>query len=308
MSEVQRGLPSEERHDRPVECRWLRRLEGEIAMMTEVKLLSECGTMLVVDDNPADRYQVEIEQGDFLVIRTGATAGKAAFHFDHPNLAAKAKAVFEFKHYRRNGGKFWTSRAGMEFYLVIPRTAITMLPEKGHSYVPAMINGVKVKFNVSGGTINGWTDWMHTHTEISVNHPVRDLKKLAEVAVRGSVMEPVATKALEPDREAQWSRLAARVAKGLIEKVAKLAEEGKNPIVKLLAGYNVKEGVLIEVSRRAKKIEIPPKEGYLRSYRIEHTGAVRNLILDVDGHWGKTRVKLNQIDWAATAAANGIAA
>lgn len=305
---MQRSLPSEERHDRPAECRWLRRLEGEIAMMTEPKLLSDCGTMLVVDDNPAEQYQVEIEPGDFLVIRTGATAGKAAFHFDHPNLAAKAKAVFEFKHYRKNGGKFYTARAGMEFYLVIPRTAITMLPEKGYSYVPAMINGVKVKFNVSGGTINGWTDTVHTRTEISVNHPVRDLKKLAEVSVRGSVMEPVVPKVLEPNREAYWNRLAARVSKGLIEKVAKLAEDGKKPVVKLLPGYSETEGVLIEVSRRAKKIEIPPKEGCYKSYRIEYTGAVRSLFLNVDGNWGRTRVKLNQIDWFATAAANGIAA
>jgi hypothetical protein len=275
--------------------------------MTEPKLLSDCGTMLVLDDNPADRYQVEIDPGDFLVIRTGATAGKAAFHFDHPNMAAKAKTIFEFKHYRKNGSKFWTARAGMEFYFVIPRSAVTMLPEKGHSYVPAMINGVKVQFNVSGGTANGWTDWLHMNTEISVNHPVRDLKKLAAVAVRGSIMEPVVPKALEPEREARWSRLAARVSKGLIEKVVKLAEDGKKPVVKLLPGYSETEGVLIEVSRRAKQITMPTTPGSLRTYRIEYIGSVRSLFLEIPGNWGRTRVKLNQVDWAATAAGNSIA-
>lgn len=46
--------------------------------MTEPKLLSECGTKLVVDDTEGERYEVEIDPGDFLVVRAGATNSLAA--------------------------------------------------------------------------------------------------------------------------------------------------------------------------------------------------------------------------------------
>lgn len=277
--------------------------------MTEPKLLSECGELLVVDGTPGEQYQVGIEPGEFLVVRAGATADKVMARFEHPNVAASARVIHEFKHYRRNGGKFWTARAGVDFYFVIPRSAITMLPEKGYSYVPAMINGVKVKFNVSGGTSNGWTDWLHTSTTISVNHGIRDLKKIAEVAVRNSPFEPLTPKALEPDRVIQWERLAARVAKGLIEKIAKLAEEGKKPVVKFLPGYGlegVHEGKIVDVIRRPKKIMLPHGDECQKKWKVEYTGAVKSLLLEMESAWGKVRAKVGQIDWAATAEANGL--
>jgi len=282
--------------------------------MTEPKLLSECGPILVIDDTPGEHYQVEIDPGEYLVIRTGVTAGKAMMNFTHPNMAASGKSVMEFKHYRKGGGKFWTVRAGMDFYFVIPRTAIKMLPEKGHSYVPAEINGVKVVFNVSGGgggCDGGWTDWVHTRTSIRINHKMRDLKKFAEVAVRGTALEPVAVEPLDAQDEIRWNRMAARNTKGLIEKVAKLVAEGKTPVVKFMPGYGcdgVHEGKAVEVERRRKRISEPSLPGFLKSWRIEHTGAVNSLILAIDGKWNKVRAKVRHIDWAATAAANGIAA
>jgi len=275
--------------------------------MTEPKLLSECGTLLVVDGTPGEQYQVEIEPGDYLVIRAGASVGKPSARFGHPNVAASGRSVHEFRHYRQ-GGKFWTARAGVDFYFVVPRTAIKMLPEKGHSYVPAEINGVRVRFNVSGGTANGWTDWLHTCTEISVNHPVRDLKKIAEVSVRNSPFEPVVVKPLEEGEDRRWRQIAARLSSGLIEKIAKMAEEGKSPVVKFLSGYKVSEGRLVEVERRAKKIMLPHGDECLKKWRVEYTGAVKHLILNIEGEWGRVRAKMGQVDWDATAAANGLAA
>ena len=277
-------------------------------MMTESKLLSECGSVLVIDDRPGEQYQVEIEPGDYLVIRAGVSSGKASAKFSHPNVAASARTVHEFKHYRRTGSKFWTARAGVDFYFVIPRSVIKMLPEKGYSYIPAEINGVKVRFNVSGGTSNGWTDWLTTSTTISVGHGMRNLKKLAEVAVRNSPFEPIVPKTLDASEEADWQRLTARLSKGLVEKIAELAEEGKSPVVKLRPGYSMKEGKVVEVYRRRKKVSIEPKPGYEKAWKIEYTGAVKGLIVTVDGEWGRTRVKVGQIDWASTAEANGIAA
>ncbi len=134
-------------------------------MMTEPKLLSECGARLVVDDTEGERYEIEIEPGDFLMVKAGATADKATAHFKHPNVAVTARTIHEFKHYRRNGSKFWTARAGVDHYFVIPRTAIKMLPKKGYSFIPAEINGVRVSFNVSGGGDGRvWTDYLRTRT------------------------------------------------------------------------------------------------------------------------------------------------
>lgn len=271
--------------------------------MTEPKLLSECGPILTVDGTAGEQYQIEIEPGDFLVVRAGASVNKPSVRFAHPNVAASVKTIHEFKHYRKGGGKFWTAKAGRDFYFVIPRSAVKMLPEKGFSYIPAEINGVKVKFNVSGGTKNGWTDWLNTCVTISVNHKVRDLNKLAEVALNPSPLGAITPKELEADREVEWQRLAARATKGLVEKIAKMTEEGKKPVVKLLPGYEDKEGTAVEVIRRPKKVTLTET-----SYRIEYTGAVKSILMGISGHWGKVRVKVGQIDWAATAAANGIAA
>jgi hypothetical protein len=182
-----------------------------------------------------------------------------------------------------------------------------MLPEKGYSYVPAEINGVKVKFNVSGGSGNGWTDWLHTRTTISVNHPVRDLKKIAEVAIRNSPFEPIEVKPLDEGDEARWQRLSARLSKSLVETIAKLAEDGKAPVVKFMPGFQETEGKVVEVTRRARKIMLPHGDECMKKWRMEYTGAVKNLILSVDG-WGRIRAKIGQIDWAATAKANGLAA
>ena len=278
--------------------------------MTEPKLLSECGEVLVLDSTEGNQYQVAIEPGEFLVVCAGATVGKASANFKHPNVAASGKVIHGFKHYRKGGSKFWTERAGMDFIFVIPRNAIKMLPEKGYSYVRAEINGVKVRFNVSGGTANGWTDWLGTRTQISVNHKIKDLKKLADVAVRNSPMEPLVVAPLESDREATWNRLSARHAKDLIEKIAQMAIDGKTPVVKLLPGFEEKEGKVVSVSRRNKRVNLPPSpEGHKR-YRNEYNaGAVKSMIiLNNENVHCRVKVKVGQIDWAATAAANGLAA
>jgi len=274
--------------------------------MTEPKLLSECGTLLVVDGTPGEQYQIEIAPGDYLIVRAGATVNKPSARFSHPNVAASGKVVHEFKRYRSNGGKFWTAKAGVDFYFVIPRSAVKMLPEKGYSYIPAEINGVKVTFNVSGGTANGWTDWLNINTTIAVNHKLSDLKKIAEVAVRNSPFEPMVVKPLED--EIRWNQLAARVSKGLVEKIAKLAEDGKAPVVKFLPGFEEKEGKVISVNRRSKKTMLPHGDECLKKWSTDYTGAVKSLILAVAGNYCRVRAKVGQIDWYETAKANGIAA
>lgn len=274
-------------------------------MTTEAKVLSECGTEYIID--AAEPYKVAIDAGEYLVVEVGATAGKASASFTHPNISETAKRIYHFRTYYASGHKRWRSRAGVSHYFVIPRSAVTLLPEKGCSYVKALINGVKVSFNVSGGGGPGWTDYLHTHTQISINHKVSDLKRIAAVAVRGTKYEGFVQIAdpITADEEKTWNRLAAKANGKLKAKICKLVEEGKRPMVQLLDGYSYGgngSGVASRVERRYKKVPITET-----SWQYEETGAVKSLVMDV-GYGDGVRAKVSQIDWFATAKANGIAA
>ena len=91
------------------------------------KLLSECGTEFVVD--AADKYVVAIDPGDYLVIEVGAVVGKPGAKLQHPNIAATVKRLYNFRTYFKSGAKRWYTKAGMSHYFVVPRSAITILPE-----------------------------------------------------------------------------------------------------------------------------------------------------------------------------------
>ena len=267
-----------------------------MTMTTEAKLMSECGGVYFVDTD----YKVEIDAGDFLVVSVGFGANKAAAKFSHPNIAATEKVIHEFKHYRKGGSKFWTSRAGVDHYLVIPKSAIKLLPEKGYSYTPAEINGVKVAFNVTGVGNGGWTDIIHINTSISVNHKIGDFKKLCEVAVRGTVMEPIVCNGLEAGREAEWDKLAAAASPNVKDKVYELIEAGKKPVVRLASGYQYggkNEGEAIELTRKYKMTKQADGTG-----KWSEDGIVQYVVMVIDGH--RVRVKRNQIDWDATVKAN----
>ena len=131
----------------------------------------------------ASDYHVETPAGPALILRAGAMLGKPAAGFTHPNVLLKEPCVHEFKHYRKGGGKFWTAAAGYNFYFAIPKAAVRLHPEPGYSYIKAQVAGVEVVFNVSGGTLNGWTDWIRNPVSISVNHPLRALRQLADAAL-----------------------------------------------------------------------------------------------------------------------------
>ena len=84
-------------------------------------------------------YQVKLPPGDHLIVIVGAHLGEPGYDFDHPNVAVKKSELFEFKHYHRTRGKFWTSKPGINFYFVLPKAQIELLSEKGYSYVPVVI-------------------------------------------------------------------------------------------------------------------------------------------------------------------------
>ncbi len=131
-----------------------------------------------------DGYQVELPPGAHLTVIAGAHLGEPAYNFNHPNIAAKKSEMFEFKHYRKGGSKFWTSKAGISFYFVVPKAQIELLPEKGYSYVPVLIHGNKCRLNVSGGSGNGgWTDYVRQVAHVGCGWTLTALRSLATIAL-----------------------------------------------------------------------------------------------------------------------------
>ena len=278
-------------------------------MMTEPKMLSDCGTCLVLDDK--DRYEISIQEGDYLVVEVGNKANTRSAKFNHPNIAATEKRIYEFKHYRSNGSKFWTRCAGISFYFIIPKTAIKILPEKGYSYIKAEINGVKVSFNVSGGGGSGvWTDYLSNFTQIAVGHKLADLKKLAEVAVRNPELEArIKRHELDESELKRWNELVINSNSELKETIAKLVEAGKNPIIKLgdhLSYRGEKQGIGVSVNRRCKHTNFEKMEDGTTRYNLEWIGALKNIIISTS-KYDRCRVKLTQIDWLETAKLNQLA-
>ncbi len=131
----------------------------------------------------ADDYKIELPPGNHLIVIAGAHMGESAYDFDHPNIVAKKSELFEFKHHRQSGSKFWTAKAGMSFFLVIPKAQIELLPEKGYSHVPVLIQGRKCFLNVSGVGSGGWTDYVRRVVEIGCGWTRERLKSLAGIAV-----------------------------------------------------------------------------------------------------------------------------
>lgn len=130
-----------------------------------------------------DGYEVRLPPGNHLIVVADACMGEPAYAFDHPNVAAKRSELFEFKHYRTGGSKFWTSKVGISFYSVIPRAQIELLPEKGYSYVPVLIHGRKCHLNVSGGSGNcGWTDYVRQVVHVACRWTIASLRSLAAIA------------------------------------------------------------------------------------------------------------------------------
>jgi hypothetical protein len=266
-------------------------------MRTEPILVSDCGPLLVLDDK--DNYQIEIEPGNYQVVVMGFRSNKPAARFKHPNILATVKRIHEFKHYRKQGSKFWTAHAGIDHYLVIPRNKILLMPEKGYSYIKAEINGVKVSFNVSGGGGGVWTDYLGTVAHIAVNHTLSDLKKLAEVAERGTPFEKMEIKEIEAERLPEWHKLHTKADTKIKEAIYKMIEEGKNPAIQLDHGFTVKDGIAVSLDRRCKKIRIDDHH-----FSLEWIGAVKRVIGIFD--YSRYNIRLHQINWYETAKINGL--
>jgi len=248
--------------------------------------LSEIDKVVEVPSDKDDKgpYRIEFAPEPFLVLVAGQKAESAMAKFDHANIVAKMNHVHSFKHYRRGGSKFWTEKAGVDFYFAIPKDRIELVMERGYSYVKVLIGGKKFSLNVSGGGGKTWTDYVGTICHVSVGHSRSDLKVLAENAYSPKECweKGIRFDLKKPD-EHEERRFRYLVAKKSLPKVL---EQGSKVVLYNCTYHGKKEGVTVE-----------ERMGYVRkrqAYRCK------------DEYGYGVRVKFSQIDWLKTAEVNGI--
>ncbi len=227
-------------------------------------------------------YHVQLPEDDCLSLVAGGNYPTAATRYDHPCVAARQDKVFHTRHYRADGRKQWSQHAGRDYYFIIPRDRIALVFCKGYSYVPVHINGLSLRLNVTGGTVDGWTDFVQPPCSVGIRFGKKQLDQLAEAA-------------LTPD-EAR-----GRVSLELPELSASDADE----FVDLIAGQICRNR--LEQGHRLFLREGWSYQGsrgpFILNSKVRRR---RHYIAVVDrNQLPGFRATYGSIDWTATAAANG---
>jgi hypothetical protein len=229
-----------------------------------------------------DDYRVELPPGDHLIVIAGAHMAEPAHAFDHPNIVAKKSELFEFKHYRKSGSKFWTRKAGISFYLVIPKAQIELLPEKGYSYVPVLIHGHKCHLNVSGGGgAGGWTDYVRQVAHIGCGGTLAALRLLAAIA-------------LSPD-ECHVQKITLEIAPPKDYELVGFAE----------AAAAVTMRTRLWPGNQVLLLDDWGFQGSQGPFAVESRPRRKRYFICAGG-LGRVRVQYAAIDWAKTAEINGV--
>jgi len=152
--------------------------------------MAQCGKEVEID--PKNFILIEHPDEPYLVIVMGFESDHAGARFTHPNIVRSREKKFEYKHYGQSGNKWWTSHPGTEHVLVVPRTAINLRLVETTGYVEIEIGGHVIRLNNSWGSWGKGTtaDFLYDEVGTCVNHPVADLKAVANAAVRGTHFEP----------------------------------------------------------------------------------------------------------------------
>lgn len=235
-------------------------------------------------------YSIKLPTTSHVVVTFGQKAGTARAEFTHPKVLAKFPTVHEFKHYGANGRKWWTSSNGVDIVFAIPAGAIEIIAEAGYSYVEASINGVRVTFNVSGGTSagNGWTDWVNPTTSVAVGHSLRDMARIAEVAASAEELQQSGwTWGPESTPHRDEGREAIQFQAKECERLVRLREMNGGGSVVLVTDASHYAG------ERCKVESVTPNGAGL-------------VVQGPNG--GRVRIAANLIDWTATAKAGSYAA
>lgn len=129
-------------------------------------------------------YFLKVEPGENLIVVLPFEVGTPGYNLEDPKVFARVPAVFDRKH-DNDVRKWWTRHAGVNLYIVIPKSKIEVVPEVGHSYPKFIINGEKVTFSTGGGTRGKgqWCDLLTKKGYIGCNAPLKVIRKLLAVAL-----------------------------------------------------------------------------------------------------------------------------
>lgn len=227
-------------------------------------------------------YVVELPPGDHLILVAGGRVGNLSPRFnDREKAIARRATVWEVKHYGVGGRKWWTRHIGVEFYFAVAKERIDLLPEKGYSYVPILIGGEKFSLNVSGGGGDVWTDCVRPICHTSINMPARSLRVLASAAMTVEEASRAGVR-LTLSPLADYQVLDFRHAAA---KVTVVSRWGVGARAVLGESYKIGEG-----------------HG---PFKIESIDPRRRRIV-CETPFGPYRIRFSQLDWPATAEANGL--
>ena len=254
--------------------------------METIRRLDECGTLHSIPrkDGITDSYLVEIPAEPYLLVSMGACYGTPMAKFKHPNILAKVDRVFEFKHSRNNGSKFWTACAGVDFFFAIPKHRIHLIEEQGYSYVPILVSGQKYVLNVSGGTGGnnyGWKDFIRQGSSLIMPKTKKELMHLAECAMSRE----------EAEKNGVGSYLEKYLAR----------ETNAKYFTELCAKNDCK----LKVGDKVMLDDGSTFNGSCGPFSVVYKE--RQLMICTDNHGNRVRVKRKYINWSHTAMLIGVA-
>lgn len=238
--------------------------------------LAEAGDLIEINEE----YRIEFPEGDNLLIVVPVDFNSSAAKFDHPNIVAKRKSVLSFKHYHPKRGKFWTEKPGLEYCFIVPKKNISVLLDKGYSYVKIEIGGREYVLNASGGSANGWTDWVTHGTHTTVYRSAKYLKEIAENAIMNDTNIDLNMRPLEDWEQARFNLLSAEA------KAKKRLKEGDKIILTSGCTYEGSNGPFLITNRPKRKRHF--------------------LCVNRENDMWKVKIYYKHIDWKKTAEINGI--
>jgi hypothetical protein len=229
----------------------------------------------------APDYFVRLGQGKRIVLALGFFLEHPGARFQHPNIIRSENHVFDLKKHHKGGGKSWSEKAGVVHFMSFPDDEISLIPEKGYSYVPVEIAGVRIVLNTSGGGGKEWVDWVGGSVHHALlNISLADLRKIAAVSEipTDEIRNLLQGNSSDSDREREEKRFDAMMLKKEAKKrVPELIDKGVK-LELVLSGCTVESVIPVRTVRTNGRLSC-----------IYATYGCENY-----------RIRLKQIDWAGT--------
>lgn len=134
-----------------------------------------------------DKYKVIIDPTHpYILFELPYSLDHNCWQLQPPNLLGRHISLLEFKHYRKNGSKFWSKRPGVNLFFAVDKQKIRIMPKEGLSYPELKVGAIPFSTSVSGGGGPIWTDYLSTQVSCMTNLPKRILMDIANAALTTS--------------------------------------------------------------------------------------------------------------------------